>query len=154
MCCSNYWLTIGAVMAGLAVCFGAFGAHGVDKYFAAKYKDAGSKNVAGFEVPTSWKRLEDFKTAADYQMYHALGLIAVGMLSKLRPKKSLQIAGWSFLLGIVLFSGSLYALTLTGEVRWGAIAPLGGSLLIVGWFALAMAACPCGSTQETEVDRA
>ena len=74
-------------------------------------------------------------------MYHGLGLLAVGLLSMRRPSKSLQVAGWSFLLGIVLFSGSLYVLTLTGETRWGAVAPIGGVLLIVGWVALAIAAC-------------
>jgi uncharacterized membrane protein YgdD (TMEM256/DUF423 family) len=134
------WLSLGAVLAGLAVVVGAMGAHWADPHFAQKYAGDEPKMVAGFEVPTSWKRLEDFKTGAEYQMYHALGIVAVGLLLRLGPSKSLQVAGWSFLLGIVFFSGSLYALTLTGDTVWGAIAPIGGTLFIVGWFALAAGA--------------
>jgi len=134
------WLCIGAVMAGLAVIIGAFGAHGADQFFAEKYASAEAKTIAGFEVPASWKRLEDFKTGAEYQMYHALGLVAVGLLLMFRPHGSLQVAGWSFLLGTVLFSGSLYVLSLTGETLWGAVAPFGGTAFIVGWFALAVGA--------------
>ncbi len=132
-------------MAGLAVMAGAFGAHGLDTYFAEKYVSAAPKTIAGHSVPASYKYLEDFKTGARYQMWHALGLIAVGFLSQVRRKKSLQIAGWSFLLGIVLFSGSLYALTLTGITKFGMVAPIGGTLMIVGWVALAVAACPCAT---------
>ena len=138
------WLAIGATLAGLAVVTGAFAAHGIDDFCAEKYKNAGTKLIAGWEIPVSWKRLQDFKTAAEYQMYHALGLIVVGLLSQTRKKKSLQTAGWSFLGGIVLFSGSLYVLTLTGQTWWGAVTPLGGLLFIVGWVALAVGTCPCG----------
>ena len=80
------WLAIGATLAGLAVVTGAFAAHGIGDFCAEKYKDAGTKSIAGMEIPVSWKRLQDFKTAADYQMYHALGLIAVGLLSQTRKK--------------------------------------------------------------------
>ena len=139
------WLTIGATLAGLAVVTGAFAAHGIDEFCAKKYQDARTKSIAGLEIPVSWKRLQDVKTAAEYQMYHALGLIAVGLLSQTRKKKSLQTAGWSFLGGIVLFSGSLYVLTLTGQTWWGAVTPIGGLLFIVGWVALAVGTCPCGN---------
>ena len=61
---SNGWLASGALMAGMAVTMGAFGAHGVDQMFADKYSDAEPKVVAGFSVPLSWKRLQDFKTGA------------------------------------------------------------------------------------------
>ncbi len=145
MCCANGWLTIGDVLAGLAVVTGAFCAHGVDTYLAEKYEGQPPKVIAGHTVPASWKYLEDFKTGARYQMYHAFGLIVVGALSQLRPRKSLQIAAWCFLMGILLFSGSLYALTFSG-IKWiGAITPIGGGLMIVGWIALAIAACPAGN---------
>ena len=127
-------------MAALAVIIGAFGAHGVDRYFAEKYAGGEPKSIAGFEVPLSWKRLEDFKTGAEYQMYHALGLVAVGLLMTLRRHAALQVAGWAFLVGILLFSGSLYVLTLTGQTVWGMVAPIGGTAFIVGWFALAIGA--------------
>jgi len=148
MNCSKYWLTTGACLAGLAVVLGAMAAHGLDGHFAKKYASTPEKTVAGLTVPASWKYLEDFKTGAEYQMYHALGLIAVGLLSGAKTSRSLQLAGWSFLLGIVFFSGSLYALTLTGETRFGMVAPIGGTLMIVGWGALAAAVCPCGSSRE------
>lgn len=134
------WLFLGAVLAGLAVIIGAFGAHGASEYFADKYADSEPASIAGFEVPLSWKRLQDFETGAEYQMYHALGIVAVGLLLMLRPHASLHVAGWSFLLGILLFSGSLYVLTLTGETLWGMVAPVGGTAFIVGWFALAIGA--------------
>jgi len=143
MCCSRCWLTIGALLGGLAVTLGAFAAHGLDTYFAQKYAGQ-TRTVAGVEVPAAQKYLADFKTGARYQMYHALALIAVGILSQLRSKKSLQLAGWSFLVGVVLFSGSLYGLTTTGGRWWAMITPIGGTLFIVGWLALAVAACPCG----------
>ncbi len=144
MCCSNLWTTIGAVIAGLAVVFGAFGAHGVDKVFVEKYAGQ-TKVVAGETIPAAQKYLRDFNTAAEYQMYHGLALLAVGILSSVKPKKSLQVAGWSFVGGVVLFSGSLYALTLTGNTNFGMVAPIGGTLLIIGWIALAAGACPCTS---------
>ncbi len=137
------WISVGAVLAGLAVVAGAFAAHGLDDYFARRYADAEPKTVGGREIPAAVKYLEDFKTGARYQMYHALGLIAVGLLPASGRRRWLEAAGWSFLSGIVLFSGSLYVLTLTGETRWGAVAPFGGTLMIVGWLALAVAACPC-----------
>jgi len=133
------WLPIGAILGGLAVATGAFAAHGLDKMFADKYRDAPPKMVAGREVPASWKYLQDFKTGAEYQMYHALALVAVGLVARSGRRRALDVAGWSFLFGIVLFSGSLYVLTLTGETRWGMVTPFGGLLFLVGWAALAFA---------------
>lgn len=132
------WITIGAVLAGLAVAAGAFAAHGLDRYFANKYA-AEEREVAGHKVPASQKYLADFKTGAEYQMVHALALVLVGLLAHLRPSVCLTIAGSAFLGGILFFSGFLYALTLTGQ-RWlGAIVPIGGVLFLVGWVALAIA---------------
>jgi len=151
-CCSFNWSTIGAVLAGFAVILGAFAAHGIDGYFAEKY--AGQvKIVAGSEVPAAQKYLNDFKTGAQYQMYHALALLFVGFSGLTsRKKKCLNIAGWCFLMGIIFFSGSLYVLTLSGQTFWGAIAPIGGTLFIVGWFALAAGICSCGGGSSDMID--
>jgi len=145
----NGWTCIGAALAGLAVVIGAFGAHGIDDLMVKRYQDAEPSVVAGLEVPTSWKRLEDFKTGADYQMYHALGLIAVGLLASAKPTRWTTIAGWSFLAGILLFSGSLYALSLTGQTKFGMVAPLGGMFFIVGWIALAIGARSPGNESDS-----
>ena len=116
------WVRIGAVLGGLGVIAGAFGAHGLREYMDERARDV-------------------FETAARYQMYHALALLAVGLLGMLgRGGTSLTIAGWSFLIGTLIFSGTLYGLSLSG-IRWlGALTPIGGVALIVGWLALAVAA--------------
>lgn len=150
MCSPKSWVTNGAILAALAVVFGAFAAHGLDEFLVEKYGTQPAKTIAGFSVPAAWKSLQDFKTGADYQMYHAIGMIVVGLLSRTEPRKSLQGAGWCFLLGIVFFSGSLYALTLTGETKLGMVAPIGGTLFIVGWVLLAMGACGCLSKPAPE----
>ena len=135
MSCCN-WLTTASVLGALAVIIGAFGAHGVDSYFVEKYADTPNKIVGGFEVPASWKYLQDYKTGVDYHFYHVAGLLAVGLLARRESRRALTIAGWSFVTGIVLFSGSLYVLALTG-VRWlGAITPLGGVAFLAGWLCL------------------
>jgi uncharacterized membrane protein YgdD (TMEM256/DUF423 family) len=125
------WIRIGAILGGLAVAAGAFGAHGLRERLDAR-------------------SLEVFETAAKYQMYHAPALLAVGLLALTgRGGTSLNLAGWSFLVGVLIFSGTLYALAFTG-IRWlGAITPIGGLALIVGWFALAVAA---GSTVKGAAD--
>ena len=120
---TGFWLRIGAIWGFLAVSMGAFGAHGLKDRLAA----------IGFG--------ENFHTAAQYHMYHALALVAVGVLGMVsRSGTALSIAGWSFLVGSLIFSGSLYILSLTGLKWLGAITPIGGSLLLVGWVALAIAA--------------
>jgi uncharacterized membrane protein YgdD (TMEM256/DUF423 family) len=135
----------GAVLGGLAVALGAFAAHGLDTVFVEKYAGQ-TRTVAGVEVAAAQKYLNDFKTGAEYQMYHALALLAVGLLGRPSMSRSLQAAAWSFLLGIVLFSFSLYAFTLTGQ-RWLVFfTPIGGVLFIVGWAALAVAVCRNRST--------
>ncbi|MCA9055962.1 MAG: DUF423 domain-containing protein [Planctomycetaceae bacterium] len=131
------WILLGAILAGLAVVCGAFAAHGIDAYFVTKYAGE-SRTVAGVEVPRAVKYLADFRTAAEYQMYHSLALIAVGLwMSVGRTTRLADAAGWCFFAGIVLFSGSLYLLTLTGQTWLGAITPLGGTAFVVGWCVLA-----------------
>ena len=133
------WTAVGAVLAGLAVAAGAFGAHGLGDVFVTKYAGQ-TKEVLGETVPLARKYLADFKTGAEYQMYHALALIAVGMLMQTRPSRALDVAAWSFLIGILVFSGCLYALTLTGQTKLGMIVPIGGVAFLVGWGALAWGA--------------
>jgi uncharacterized membrane protein YgdD (TMEM256/DUF423 family) len=113
---------LGSISGGLAVALGAFGAHGL--------KDRLSSDA-----------LSTYETAARYQMLHALALLAVAFAITRWPDSNLPlIAGWLFVAGTVLFSGSLYLLSLT-DVRWlGAIAPLGGAAFIGGWLCLALTA--------------
>ena len=105
------WIALGALMAGLSVALGALAAHGLDSFFAGKYAHAEPRKVAGVDVPASQKYLADFKTAAEYQMTHALGMIGVGLLIRQKKSGLLTLAGWAFLIGILLFSGFLYALS-------------------------------------------
>jgi uncharacterized membrane protein YgdD (TMEM256/DUF423 family) len=112
---------LGAASAFIAVAAGAFGAHAL-------------------RARLSPELLAVFETGARYQMYHALGLIAVGWAVARWPGSLTHWAGWLFVVGTLLFSGSLYALALSG-VRWlGAITPLGGVAFLVGWLCLVIAA--------------
>jgi uncharacterized membrane protein YgdD (TMEM256/DUF423 family) len=109
------------VMAGafgfLGVAAGAFGAHILRNRLSADL-------------------VEVFETAVRYQMYHALSLLAVGILAERFPGPLATASGWLFVAGILVFSGSLYVLTLTG-IRWlGAVTPLGGTALLAGWVCL------------------
>ena len=134
---ASRWLFLGATFSGLAVIMVAFAAHWLDKVFAEKYSNQTSI-VAGETVPRAKKFLNDFKTGAEYQMYHGLALLVVGLLAQRRPSCRLIAAGVSFVLGIILFSGSLYVLTLTGVTKWGMVTPFGGGAFLVGWIALAV----------------
>jgi uncharacterized membrane protein YgdD (TMEM256/DUF423 family) len=127
---SRMWLLIGAVLGGSAVACGAFGAHGLKSHFAKQ----------GLEASVVEQRLANWETAARYQMYHALALIAVGLVARGSSARAIGLAGGSFTLGTLIFSGCLYAMVLTGH-RWlGAVVPIGGVLLILGWVFLAVAA--------------
>jgi uncharacterized membrane protein YgdD (TMEM256/DUF423 family) len=117
------WFRIGAILGCLAVGVGAFGAHALK----ARLESTGLSAT--------------YQTGVQYHFYHALALLAVGLLAQSgRSGTAIQVAGWSFLVGIVLFSGSLYVLALTGITKLGAITPFGGLAMIVGWIALAVAA--------------
>lgn len=136
---ARFWLSIGALLGGLAVATGALAAHGLDGYFQSLYTGQ-TRMVTGVEVPAAVKYIADFKTAAEYQMTHALAIIATGLWLRQNPSRLVSAAAWCFLGGILIFSGCLYALTLTGQ-RWlGAIVPIGGVLFIVGWLLAALAA--------------
>ena len=82
-------------------------------------------------------RLETFETAVKYQFYHSLALILLGILMVQFQNKAFNVSGYGFIVGIIIFSGSLYALSLTGITKFGAITPVGGLALILGWAALA-----------------
>lgn len=115
------WLILGAASAFLSVAAGAFGAHALRARLTPDL-------------------LTIFETGARYHMYHSLGLIAIGLLMQVRPSPLLNGAGWAMLVGILLFSGSLYALALSGVRALGAITPLGGLGFLAGWLLLALAA--------------
>ena len=139
----SWWAVSGAILAGLAVVTGAFAAHGLPPVLQEIYGTQ-TRTVNGEEVLAWQKYLGDFATASEYQMYHGLGLLILGVATSVKCTRARAFAAWSMFLGTLLFSGSLYILVLTGQ-RWlGAITPLGGVLFIVGWLSLAYAVCPCG----------
>jgi uncharacterized membrane protein YgdD (TMEM256/DUF423 family) len=115
------FIVVGALSAFVAVAAGAFGAHALRGRLSSDMLDV-------------------FQTGAQYQMYHALALIGVGMLLgrfSIDGSAWLNASGWLFIAGAVLFSGSLYALSLSGVTVLGAITPLGGVAFLLGWLALA-----------------
>jgi uncharacterized membrane protein YgdD (TMEM256/DUF423 family) len=120
------WIALGAANAFLSVAAGAFGAHGLKARLAPDL-------------------LTIFETGARYHMYHSLGLIAIGLVAQTRPSPLLSGAGWAMLAGILLFSGSLYALALTGVRVLGAITPIGGLGFLAGWALLAVAVWRAGA---------
>lgn len=116
------WIFLGAVNGFLAVAAGAFGAHALKARLSVDLQAI-------------------FETGARYHMYHALALLAVGVLTHLKPTSgAASAAGWAFQVGILLFSGSLYVLALTGIRGLGAVTPLGGVAFLVGWVLVAVAA--------------
>ncbi|MGB5637259.1 MAG: DUF423 domain-containing protein [Waterburya sp.] len=119
---TRIFLAIASALAGISVVLGAFASHGL--------KDR-----------LSDRALAIWETATRYQMYHALALILIALLiSRLPNSTPLTVAGFAFIAGIFIFSGSLYALSLSG-IKWlGAITPLGGIAFIIGWICLAIAA--------------
>lgn len=115
------FFAVGCVSAAVAVALGAFGAHGLRSRL----------------VPDM---LTTFEIGVRYQMYHALALLGVGLALSRWPSSAMTVAGWLFIAGTLVFSGSLYALSLSGQ-RWlGAVTPLGGAAFIAGWLVLAWAA--------------
>ena len=113
----NLIIAFGAFNAFVAVAAGAFAAHGL-------------KDILSFEY------LNTFKTAADYQMMHGIGLILIGILNKQDTNRCILAAAAFMLAGIILFSGSLYALTLTGTKWLGIITPFGGLCFLIAWLTL------------------
>lgn len=112
------FLSAGAALGALGVMIGAFGAH--------KLKD--------FLIETG--RPDVFETGVKYQFYHAFALLILGLLMTRAEQKIFDYAGWGFLTGTIIFSGSLYILCLTNVGKWGAVTPIGGLLMIAGWICL------------------
>lgn len=116
------FIIIGAINAFLAVALGAFGAHGLEGKIPDKY-------------------LDTWKTAVQYQMFHAIGLFIIGLLAAKLPQIGLILnAGWVMLAGIILFSGSLYVLSVTQIKILGAITPLGGVAFLTAWVLIVVTA--------------
>ncbi|MCP3776447.1 DUF423 domain-containing protein [Paenibacillus sp. MZ04-78.2] len=115
------FVALGGICAFLSVALGAFGAHALKGKLTADM-------------------LANFQTGVQYQMMHSLGLIAIGLAASLLPASGhLRRAGWSMFVGIVVFSGSLYILSITGIKQLGAITPIGGVAFLFGWLSLVLA---------------
>ncbi|MGB3136072.1 MAG: DUF423 domain-containing protein [Nodosilinea sp.] len=123
MTAARIFMAIAAVLGGTAVAAGAFATHALRSQLSDRL-------------------LAVFETGARYQMYHALALLLVAVVLNqgLGALRLLTAAGWAFVAGTAVFSGSLYALALTGQSLLGAVAPLGGAVLMLGWGCLALAA--------------
>lgn len=107
-----------AALGALGVMIGAFGAHALSTMLEQTGRTA------------------TFETAVKYQMYHTLALLAIGLLLSHVNSKWFEYAGWAYIAGIIIFSGSLYILCLTNVGKWGAVTPIGGLALIAGWVCL------------------
>jgi uncharacterized membrane protein YgdD (TMEM256/DUF423 family) len=118
-------LVLAALLLFVAVALGAFGAHAL-------------------KARVTPDLLAVWQTAVQYHAWHALALLAVGVLLLVRPDAGVGIAAWLFVAGIVLFSGSLYAMALTGARGLGAVTPVGGAAFLAGWLAFAWGAWRLG----------
>jgi uncharacterized membrane protein YgdD (TMEM256/DUF423 family) len=114
------FVMIASILGATSVGAGAFGAHALREKLEPRM-------------------LEVWQTAAQYQMYHALALLAVAWIIHQAPSRPATAAGWAFIAGVALFSGSLYAMALSGVRVLGMITPLGGLAFIIGWLCLAAA---------------
>ena len=160
----RFWLVSGSLLAVLDVALAAYGAHGLRETLERMVpretpavrqavEVTAPVNPGTNAVPASATsspvrsreeelahRLANFDTAVRYQMYHALGLIALGLLMTSRRSRWFTATGWLFLGGVAIFCGLLYALVFSGPRVLGAIVPIGGLAMIAGWVALAMGA--------------
>ncbi|MGL4464963.1 MAG: DUF423 domain-containing protein [Planctomycetia bacterium] len=129
------WLATAAVMGGVGVALGAFGAHSLKDYLEPRM-------------------LEVFEIGVRYQMYHSLALAVAAVVGSQRPgvrRPALAVACWGFFAGTLVFSGSLYALAFSGVKVLGAVTPIGGVAYLVGWSALAVAALSIPKTDVSTV---
>lgn len=110
-----------SVLGALSVMIGAFGAHALRE----------TLQVTG--------RTETFETAVKYQFYHTLALLFIGLLMYRIESRLLEYAAYSLIAGILIFSGCVYILSLTGVTKWGAVTPIGGLFFIIGWILLLVA---------------
>ena len=117
---SKFFLISGSIIAALGVAIGAFGAHVLKAILEAN------------------ARLETFETGVKYQFYHAFALLILGIIMQKFDDRMFVWAGYSYLTGIIIFSGSLYILSLSGISKWGAVTPIGGLAFILGWIFMIM----------------
>ena len=117
-----FWIFSGSLLGAISLALGAFGAHGL-------------KSKLGNDL------LNTFETATRYQMYHAFAIICLGLIMNSFHSSLFSWSGWFFIIGTILFSGSLYIFVLTGIKSFGAIAPIGGLSLLFGWIFLTIGAC-------------
>jgi len=118
---ARFFIATAAILMFIGVAAGAFGAHGL-------------KQMLSTDMLAIWQ------TAVTYQMVHGLGMLALGIMLQQQDNTLLRRAAWAMLIGVVIFSGSLYALALTGIRVLGAITPIGGLAFLTGWAMLAWAA--------------
>ncbi len=128
---SRIFVVLSGVLGFVAVALGAFGAHGLRSRFEA--------------LPDGARRVEWWTTAAQYHLTHALAIAFVAWLAHRGAGAGATVAGWAFVAGITLFSGSLYVMAWTGLTKLGAITPVGGLLLLVGWAAVVAAGLRLGA---------
>ena len=110
----KFWFVLATISGFLSVAFGAFGAH-----LLKNILDEYGKSI--------------YEKALLYQMFHTMALFAVGVMQRFDKETSFSIAGWGFFIGIILFSGSLYVMAITGMKWLGAITPIGGVAFLLGW---------------------
>ena len=112
---NKLFLQAGSLLGAVGVMIGAFGAHALKPMLTAS------------------GRFETFETGVRYQFYHAIALVLIGILAKYIPSKTLSYSGYCILAGVLIFSGALYTICFTGLNVFGAVAPIGGTLLVIGW---------------------
>ncbi len=115
---AKVFLVAAAILGFAGVALGAFGAHALKEKLTPE-------------------QLARFETAVRYQFYHVFALLGVSLLSRVWPDLNFAPAGWAFIAGVVIFSGTLYLIDLTGIRAFGAVTPIGGALLLAGWVLLA-----------------
>ena len=128
---SRLFVILSGALGFTAVALGAFGAHGLRSRLDA--------------LPDGVKRMEWWTTAAHYHLVHAVALSFVAWLVHRGAGTSAVVAGWCFVAGVGIFSGSLYLMTVTGQTKLGAITPIGGLLMMAGWAAIVVAGARLGS---------
>lgn len=126
------WLGLAGIIGALGVAAGAFGAHALRQTLPPR-------------------ALEIWQTGVFYQLVHALALMGLALLVERRPSRWAEATGWLFFAGVILFSGSLYALATSGVGWLGAITPLGGLAFIAGWICLAVAGLRGGRTRSDDI---
>jgi len=128
---ARIFIILSGLLGFTAVALGAFGAHGLQSRLGS--------------LPDSVKRLDWWNTAAHYHLTHALALALAAWLVHRGAGAAALVAGWAFVAGVALFSGSLYMMTITGETKLGVITPFGGLLFLVGWGAIMIAGWRLGA---------